>query len=165
MTTPKHKVTKLPKVDLSNLYEMMKPVSWTKRDGLNNRRNFPAYRGAIFGLTRPRKNSGQLVLSLDSKKHPEIYQEIMRIGKEIVPFEFNSVQVNRNLQCPPHKDSRNVGDSVLVSFGDYDGGEIMVEGKKYNAYHSPVMFNGAELEHWNMPINGDKFSLVFFIMP
>jgi hypothetical protein len=162
---PEYTVKILPKVDLTALYEMMKPVAWTKRVGHNNRRNFPPYRGAIFGLTRPRNNNAHLVLSKDSKRHPDIYKVIMNLGKEIVPFKFNSVQVNRNLECPPHRDRRNVGDSLLVSFGEYTGGEIVVEGRKFNAFHQPIVFNGSELEHWNMPIHGDKFSLVFFTNP
>jgi hypothetical protein len=162
---PKQKgVRRLPKIDLSHIYEIMKPIVWRKREGLNNRCGFPAYRGAIFGMVRPRKNSGQMCLSLDSKRHPDIYHELMHLGNAIVPFEFNSIQVNRNLQCPPHKDKHNVGDSLLISFGDYSGGEIMVDGHKYDAYHKPVIFNGSELEHWNLPIEGDKFSLVFFKM-
>ena len=76
---PKQKgVRRLPKIDLSHIYEMMKPIVWRKREGLNNRCGFPPYRGAIFGMVRPRKNSGQICLSLDSKRHPEIYEPVER---------------------------------------------------------------------------------------
>lgn len=152
-------------IDLNHLYAMMKPCFFTikKLGGQNNRLGFPTHRGAIFGLVRPRKNSGILTLSADSKKYPAIYDELFRIGNEL-GFIFNSIQVNRNCMCPPHKDKKNVGDSMLISFGEYTGGEIVVEGTPYNAFHHPLIFNGAELEHYNNEADGDKFSIIFFVM-
>jgi len=51
---------------------------------------------------------------------------------------------------------------MLLSFGNYEGGKIVVEGTEYNAYHTPTIFNGSTMEHWNTPIHGNKYSLVFF---
>lgn len=150
-----------------NLYYMFEKVKLKARKTSNNRLGFPEYRGAIFGLTRPRfRYKGYLELSLDSKTHPLIYDEIMRIGKLICPFEFNSIQVNKNLVCPPHKDKKNVGLSMLVSFGEYEGCNIVVNNKKYDANCRPVIFNGAELEHYNTnDLVGTKYSLVYFTNP
>ena len=151
--------------DLTHLYQLMKPICWTqkRKGGLNNRCGFPDYRSAIFGMVRPRKNSGIITLSRDSKMHPNIYKELCKIGDEL-GFKYNAIQVNRNCQCPPHKDKHNVGDSMLISFGEYTGGEIVIDGEKYIAYHRPTIFNGHLLEHYNEPHDGDKFSLVFFLM-
>ena len=150
-----------------NLYYMFENITLKKRKNSNNRLEFPEYRGAIFGLTRPRfKYKGYLELSLDSKNNPLIYDEIMRIGKLICPFEFNSIQVNKNLICPPHKDKKNVGLSMLVSFGQYEGCNIVVNNKKYDANCRPVIFNGSELEHYNTDdLVGTKYSLVYFTNP
>jgi hypothetical protein len=131
----------------------------------NNRRGFPKHRGCVFGLTKPRFKSGGACLSANSKKYPEIYEEIIRVGNLICPkgFEFNSIQLNHNVVCPPHKDSKNVGDSVIVSFGDYTGGNLVIENVIYDAKYQPLIFNGAELEHWNtLDLQGNKYSLVFF---
>ena len=145
------------------LYEMFKKVSlYKKKQGaLQNRLGFPEHRGAVFGMIKPRYKS-QPELSYYSRKCPHIYEEILRIGKLICPFEFRSIQVNHNLVCPPHRDKNNTTRSVLVSFGDYTGGEIVIEGKKYSAYHTPIEFDGCKLEHWNEPIVGNKYSLIFF---
>jgi len=158
-------VTQLDEHDLSELYQKMKCITWTqkKQGGLNNRLNFPDHRSAIFGLVRPRKNSGILTLSRDSKKHPDILQALDRIGLEL-NFKYTSIQVNRNCLCPPHKDKHNVGESMLISFGDYTGGEIVVDGIEYNAFQRPTIFNGHELEHYNNTHTGDKFSIIFFLM-
>lgn len=148
-----------------NLYDMFEKVLLTKRIVANNRRGFPHYRGAVFGMVRPRFHyKGYDQLSKDSIKFPHIYEEINRIGKIICPFEWKSVQVNKNLVCPPHKDSKNSGMSLLVSFGDYTGCNIVVEGSAYDAKHRPTIFDGAKYEHWNSDdLVGTKYSLVYFI--
>jgi hypothetical protein len=147
-----------------DLYKMFSEVKLYRKTTTNNRRGFPRYRGAVFGMVRPRFTyKGYKELSADSKKYPHIYEEIMRIGKIICPFEFKSIQVNHNLICPPHLDSKNKGMSLLVSFGEYSGCNIVVNGIKYDARHRPLVFNGALLEHYNTDdLVGDKYSLVFF---
>ena len=98
-----------------------------------------------------------------SKDQPVLYNEILRCGRAICPFDFTMIQLNKNLCCPPHKDSKNAGYSMLVSIGDYVGGEVVIDGKEYDARENPLVFNGAELEHYNKPIiSGTKYSLVFF---
>lgn len=146
------------------LYKQLESIKLDlkKRSGFNNRLGFPEHRGAVFGIIKPRYKQQIKQLSLYSKKYPKIYDEIIRIGKEVCPFPFTSIQVNKNCQCPPHKDKSNVGDSCLVSFGEYTGGHIYIEGVKYNAYHNPIIFDGHKLEHWNDDHIGTKYSLVFF---
>jgi hypothetical protein len=149
------------------IYELLNQIKIPyKADGnkknSNGRLGFPKYRGAVFGTVRGRY-SGKIDLSAMSKKFPEIYEEIIRIGKEIVPFEFETIQLNHNLTCPKHKDKNNITPSVLVSFGEYTGGNIVVEGEIYDAKNTPIIFNGSLLEHWNTPdLEGNKYSLVFF---
>jgi len=158
-------VSQLDEIDLSKLYELMKPIYLPKirEGGENSRCGFPTYRGAVFGMVRPRKQSNIITLSANSKRYPAVYDALVKVGTDL-DFSFNSIQVNRNLKCPPHKDKKNVGDSMLISFGEYTGGEIVVDGTEYNAYHKPTIFNGSQLEHYNKDIVGDKFSIIFFTM-
>lgn len=146
------------------LYKMFESVRLINRKNSNNRRGFPEYRGAIFGMVRPRfKYKGYPELSLDSRTHPHIYKELLRIGNIICPFEYKSIQVNKNLVCPPHLDGNNRGMSLLVSFGDYTGCNIVVNNIKYDAKCRPLVFNGALYEHYNTDdLEGTKYSLVFF---
>ena len=128
----------------------------------NNRKNFPEYNGEVFGYITQRK-TGIYCLSANSISQPILYNELLRLGKLICPFEFNTIQLNKNLVCPSHTDSNNIGHSMLISFGDYTGGEIIIDGIEYNAYCNPIVFNGSLLEHWNKPISsGIKYSLVYF---
>ena len=53
--------------------------------------------------------------------------------------------------------------SLLVSFGEYTGCNIVVNEKKYDANCRPVVFNGALHEHYNTDdLEGTKYSLVYF---
>jgi hypothetical protein len=146
------------------LYEMLNKIiiPYKANENNNGRRGFPRYRGAVFGIVNQRY-TGKVDLSQMSKKYSEIYEEIIKIGKEICPFDFETIQLNHNLICPKHKDSNNITPSVLVSFGEYIGGNIVVEGEIYDAKNTPIIFNGALLEHWNTPdLEGNKYSLVYF---
>lgn len=132
----------------------------------NGRRGFPKHRGTIFGYCK-RRIGHTIGLSYNSKKRPDIYEEIVKIGKLICPFEFTSIQINNNLVCPKHFDSNNVGESMLVSFGNYEGGSININVNtdtiKHDAKYHPIIFNGSLLEHWNDEIiSGNKYSLVYF---
>ena len=148
------------------LYGMFENITIRLKNKHNNRLSFPMTRRTIFGLTRPRfKYKGYLEPSYDSKKYPEINDELMRIGKIICPFSFNCIQVNKNTICPPHKDAKNVGDSLLVSFGEYEGCKIIIHGKEYDAKNRPLVFNGSQLEHYNTnDLLGTKYSLIFFTL-
>ena len=128
-----------------------------------NRRGFPVkHRAMSFGIVRGRYN-GIVGLSASSKKHPAIYEEILRIGKLMCPFEFKSIHLNNNVVCPKHHDSKNTGMSMLVSFGDYTGCNIVVEGVVYDAKYTPVACDGSKLEHWNTDdLVGNKYSLVYY---
>ena len=64
--------------------------------------------------------------------------------------------------CPKHKDTANVGDSYILSFGTYTGGELVVEGVPHDT-RTGLIFNGYEKEHWNNPIEGEKYSVIFFV--
>lgn len=164
-------VVELPKVEaseLSILYFMLENISIRPRGEKSNRRGFPLnHRSATFGYTRARygtrKNGKLYDLSYYSLKYPEVYDELLRIGNLICPFEFNSIHVNKNVICPPHKDSNNVGVSLLISFGEYTGCNIIIEENKYDTNCNPIIFDGSSLCHYNTnDLEGNKYSLVYF---
>jgi hypothetical protein len=140
----------------SHTVKLCSPESRTSRLG------FGRHRAEQYGVIRARFQ-GTVGLSAASRKHPEIHDEIMRIGREICPFDFTSVQLNNNTVCPLHCDSKNVGSSLLISFGDYTGCNIVIDGTMYDARYKPIIFNGSEREHWNTDdLVGNKYSLVFY---
>ena len=149
--------------EFKKLYDLLSRIKVQKKSLTMNRSGFPlGHRAITFGMTIGRKN-GIKGISYHSKKYPEIYQEILRIGKLYCPIEFSSIHLNNNVVCPPHRDRKNSGESCLISFGDYTGCNIVVENVNYDAKHTPIVFDGSKLEHWNTDdLIGNKYSLVFF---
>lgn len=142
------------------LYEMLESIT-IPMVNKDNRRKFPRHRSVVFGLVKQRV-SRIVDQSRFSKLYPEIHDEIFRIGN-LLEFNFTSVQLNQNLVCPPHVDSNNIGNSILVGFGDYTGGNIVLNNKEYDINCLPIIFNGSKIEHYNTEITcGNKYSLVFY---
>ena len=81
-------------------------------------------------------------------------------------FDFNGVYVNKNTVCKKHLDSKNVGESLLVGFGPFTGGEsvLYINDKEHNVNikTNSLIFNGSEIPHKSLPFEGTRFSLVFF---
>jgi hypothetical protein len=127
------------------------------------RHNFPKHRSVVFGLVRYRYQ-GYTDLSRWTKLYPEIYKELQNIIKIIKPdFKYTSIVLNNNVICPPHKDSNNVGDSLLISFGDYTGCNLVVDNIEYNTNCRYIIFNGSELEHYNTDnLKGNKYTIIYY---
>ena len=105
------------------------------------------------------------------RDNPELKEVFKEYASLYFPsFEWTQVQMNKNYPCPPHFDSKNVGTSCMVAFGDYKGGDTCLfdseENKinKYDARERPMIFNGSKTLHWVEAIKGNKtrYSLVFF---
>jgi hypothetical protein len=119
-----------------------------------------------FGIIKNRITK-KIEPSVISMKKPEIYSKLIEIGNKICPFKFTTIHVNKNVVSPRHKDSLvNKSPSVIVSFGDYTGGELLIEEDKVNIYNCknhPLLFDGRHFFHWNNPIDsGIKYSIIFY---
>ena len=108
-----------------------------------------------------------------NKKYKDIYEALVRLGDAIVPFKYDSITVNQNNVCKIHADKGNLGASLIVSGGDYKGGELniehtayqtgpVIEWKTIDTKYKPLVFDGA-CRHWNNDIlSGFKWSVVFY---
>jgi len=67
-----------------------------------------------------------------------------------------------------HKDSKNLGRSVIIGIGDFKGGDIKVwdaedkDPKVFDLHDKPVFFNGGLLFHQTTPFSGERFTMVFY---
>lgn len=104
-------------------------------------------------------------------EHPQMEKLFEEFAGIYFPnFFWSQVQINKNFPAPIHKDSMNVGESYLCSFGNYTDGLTCVDfggmGKtavcKLNPRLKPVNFNGSKFPHWVEPFEGKRYSLVFF---
>lgn len=112
-------------------------------------------------------------IGLCQTKMKDLYPELEDIFKEFASHHFpdfywTQVQMNKNFKAPHHKDSKNIGESVLCAFGDYAKGRTIVKINKnalvtYDPREKPVKFNGSLYEHWVEDwYGGDRYSLVFY---
>ena len=123
------------------------------------------------GYLSPTKNRTIVADGVYQTKIMDDHPELMDLFKEFAflyfpNFEWGSVQMNKNFQCPPHKDSKNIGESILVSCGDYIGGKTAVDYGNYKRWYNtriaPLQFNGSKYTHWVEPYTKTRYSLVFF---
>ena len=92
------------------------------------------------------------------ENNSEIYNECRRLFPE---KNFDCVMINRNFKCIPHRDKNNIGDSIIVGMGNYNGGDLVIEGKGHCILYSPLVFNGSEKEHWvENWTDGDRYTVV-----
>lgn len=144
-----------------NLYDMLEQICIPTSKN-ENRKGFGKARSMAFGMTK-RRVGGEVGLSVNTIKYPWIWNEIQRIG-ELFPCKYTSVYLNKNVECDWHLDRGNVGDVCIVSFGDYEGCNLEIEGYgEVNTNCNVVRFDGSVLKHRTTPlISGTKYSLVFY---
>ena len=87
----------------------------------------------------------------------EIYNECKRLFPE---HDFDCVMINKNFKCPAHKDKNNIGESIIIGFGDYVGGDLVVDGVPHCIYYTPLYFDGNKKEHYVNDFIGDRYSIV-----
>ena len=100
--------------------------------------------------------------------HPKLFYFLQEFGKKYVMphISYTSIQVNVNFSCKKHKDVNNVGNSYIVAFGDFVGGDLTIEDKRYDIKEKGLLFNGSELEHCTEPFLGNRISIVYHsLMP
>jgi hypothetical protein len=102
----------------------------------------------------------------NNARYPELWKELQVLG-DMIPIPYDAVQVNKNCVCNAHKDEGNEGLSLLISGGNYTGGELITSAGTFNAKYRGVLFDGSKIEHSNAPMTGNKWSIVFYtvLMP
>lgn len=118
-------------------------------------------RSWIFGKGRVRKRPG-LVDFINNTRQSEIYNEILRL-KQIIcnDEEYTVIVLNHNFECAKHTD-KNKSDSIAVGFGNYQGGNLVIDDIPHNIKYNSVKFNGNQSPHYVSPITfGNRYSLIF----
>lgn len=120
-------------------------------------------RSTVFGEITPRFGEKKWKHSRMTEKHPHIWKLIWALGDIICnDIEWTTVQVNHNVICKPHVDKNNKGESVIVSFGNYYGGNLVVGEEEFDTYRRPLIFDGSEIHFNTDDLEGNKYSLVYY---
>jgi len=109
-------------------------------------------------------------------QHPELEEVFKEFADYYFPdFEYDSVQMTKNFLIKKHRDKNNIGDSIIIGFGDYKGGLLVTEKPdedlengelsipmSHDIKAKPFKFNGYKLYHYNTKFTGTRYVLVFF---
>jgi hypothetical protein len=99
-------------------------------------------------------------------KRAYLYKLLLEFGEKYVPIPFNAITVNQNYQASPHYDKNNVGQSFLIAFGDYEGGELEIhEGPRkgiHDLRHKPMLDDFSKILHSVKEFKGERYSLVYY---
>ena len=152
--------------DIKEISELLKKITIPLYSNMMSRAlRFGTHRSVCLGDVKDRFKH-TVGRSRFSRKYPMLHDAVFRLGNKICPFAPTSCYINHNVVCPPHTDPHNNGESVIVSIGDYRGGDLVIKGQKVSTYMTPFLFDGGKYEHWNTPLDSEyennKYSLVFF---
>jgi len=125
-------------------------------------------RTATFGFGRTRMNG--IAEFRFNKKWPDLLRALINFGNTIAEpgWRYTAITLNHGVQAKAHRDTSNVGRSIIIGIGDYTGGELRVwepDGAFYtdlDLRDRPTLFNGALRTHETQPFSGDRFTIIYY---
>jgi len=150
-------------MDFSPLYQALQKINIPHRS-IN-----PTRRAKLLQGRQPKARSinfGKGLVfckGITEYKWNSIYPEVYDLIKQYAPpnFKYSAITLNKNVQAKPHIDKYNKGDCVFVSFGDFEGGELIIEDGRIAKKGEYIQFNGSKLKHYTTPFTGTRYSLIF----
>lgn len=122
-------------------------------------------RSQAFGIVGKRSMAPDY--SRQCWKRPYLFKLLLEFGAEHVPIAWNAITLNQNYQAGPHYDRNNIGESFLVAFGTYAGGELVLhEGEKegvYDIHQKPIVHDFSKTLHSVKSFTGERYSLVYYM--
>ena len=121
-------------------------------------------KGRTMTLGYSRRRTYGYGLTSHTKKHMDLFYLLIEYGLKILPrdFIFTSITVNYNLKCLPHKDNGNFGFSCITALGEFENGNLFIEGEKYDIKNNLVMFDGSKCLHQTENFSGDRYTIIYY---
>ena len=121
-------------------------------------------KGRTMTLGYSRRRTYGYGLTSHTKKHMDLFYLLIEYGLKILPrdFIFTSITVNYNLKCLPHKDNGNFGFSCITALGEFQNGNLFIEGKKYDIKNNVLMFDGSKCLHQTENFSGDRYTIIYY---
>jgi len=120
-----------------------------------------------FGIIRD-INTGNWQPARGTLMYPDVGKLLRDIATEKFPeFTYTNYQINKNVNCKMHVDSKNRGNSYTFTVGQFsEGGGLIVEESIIDIYKKPYMFDGNKIKHgtedWK---GGDRYCIIYFTGP
>jgi hypothetical protein len=160
---------------------LLRAVCWGKVKNTNRKNVIPSGEGScqsfILGPNMHQSNHSAAA-AVNSLRYPILERTLRALVAAADPsFKYTNITVNRNLPCKPHRDTGNIGDSLIIGFGEFTGGQLAIEDGAAPARSGTctpksfrcedlmcrfVRFNGGKNMHWTLPFEGERYSAVFY---
>lgn len=123
-------------------------------------------RSQSFGIVNRR--SLPVDYSRQNWLRPKLFYHLKKFAEQYVDISWTSITVNQNYRSLPHRDKGNQGESFLVAFGSYTGGDLLIhEGDlsgSHNIWCRPMKADFSKLLHSVQHFTGTRYSLVFYTL-
>jgi len=138
--------------------------------GIHYKRSDNPHYIAAKRFQKTNKNLFQLVEDLIKHNYPELWEIYDQIkvpaGRHKFAGLFAALAINKMVQTKVHKDLGDIkgGICVLICWGKFHGGELVFTELRACVPFpagSLIMFRSAIISHYNMPVEGDRYSMVF----
>lgn len=97
---------------------------------------------------------------------PKLYKHLLDFADKYVDISYNSITVNQNYKSIPHRDKHNIGNSYIIAFGDYSGGDLKIHEGDLSGNHDikykPIIADFSKMLHSTEDWSGNRYSLVFY---
>lgn len=131
----------------TNKYRLTSGAGKSQTFGLVNRRSLPCDYSRLCWL------------------RPLLYKLLLEFAEKYVTIPYTSITINQNYKAKAHKDKGNKGESFLVSFGNYTGGNLKILEGPLQGEHdvrTPLITDFSKVLHEVQDFQGDRYSLVFY---
>jgi len=111
---------------------------------------------------------------IGNARYPELYQMCTDFFNTYFPkHRWNQILINKNNKFTWHVDDNKTRGNVIVSFGDFTGGELQIQPESpcgvdgcifydiYDICMRPIWFDG-KFPHQVAPIYGNRFSITAY---
>ena len=129
--------------------------------------NADTHRGMALGLVsiRPKDRINGVEKRICRKvisqpKYRKCFDNTCQWFNKVYPFTFKYSTIQ-------HIDNNNIGESIIIGLGDYEGGELIVFDKDDKPRYIDIKnrfykFNGSQYYHATNDFTGNRVTMVFF---
>ena len=104
--------------------------------------------------------------------YSDIEHSIINFIQKYYPsIQYNQILINKNNYFSMHKDKNNkIDKALLIGVGDYEGGELNLHNdngtiiKRVDIRMNPIIFANKTINHSVQPWNGDRYSIITYLI-
>ena len=136
------------------------------REDNHRRKAISSGQSMVFGTVYSSRLN-KYTVSSQSHRNPVLFRLLQELAATEVPtFSYTTIVVNKNVVTNPHVDQYNVGPTLILGIGDFNGGALVVQKQTFDISNHKWLYFWGKDEHYNTPIKkgGDKITITLFTL-